>query len=275
MLDLHLHSLVSDGTEAPRVVVERAAKRGVSTLALTDHDTIGGVEEAMATGRELGVDVWTGIEISATDDERRSVHVLGYGFELDDLGLREALTRLVDRRDDRNEQIVTRLRALGMSIDLDEVRKKAQGTVGRPHLARALIEAGFVKSFEEAFDRWLGEGRRAYVPRPMIDPRGAVEVLHRAGGLASLAHPVTLARDPIRSEALIRKAESEGFDAIEVNHPSQSPGERNMLRWFASRYGLLLTGGSDQHGPEDPIEAAPDEWLGPLVDRLRAVRRSH
>lgn len=273
MLDLHSHTTASDGVFSPVELVEEAYRNGVRALAVTDHDTIASIPEARAVAGRLGMELIPGVELSATQPDGRSIHVLGYFFDETDPKLTATLSRLVEGRDARNLQIAAKLTALGMPVTIEEVTAKAKGSVGRPHFAQVMIERGYVQSFEEAFDRWLAEGRPACIERFVITPKDAIDVLHGAGGIAVLAHPLTYGRAPEQADALLARAAQEGMDGVEVYYASHSPGETNMLGYFARRHGLLFSGGGDFHVPPWPSELKiPLEVLEPLRARAQARR---
>lgn len=267
MLDLHSHTTASDGVLAPAELVRAAAAAGVRTLAVTDHDTLSGFAEADAAGRALGVEVLCGVEISTTASTGRAIHVLGYLFRADDPALRATLVRVLQGRTDRNQAIADRLAALGMPIDLAQVRALAQGSIGRPHFARAMVIEGYAATVDDAFTLWLGDGKPACVDRAALTPGEAVAALHAAGGVAVLAHPLSHGRSPDQALAELRTAAKLGFDGAEVYYRSHTPGEIKMLRAFAAQHDLIPTGGSDVHEP--PWPAAPVLPLDTL-DRLRA-----
>ena len=270
-VDLHAHSTASDGAAAPADVVAAARKAGLAAIALTDHDTLGGVGEAMAEGDRLGVRVIAGTELSAYDGDRE-VHLLA-------LHLREpervdaALVRFREGRRDRAEAIVARLNALDVPVTLDAVLEAAgDGAVGRPHVARAMVAAGAVRDFREAFDRYLGAGRPAFVPKEFLSVGDAARLTHEAGGLLVFAHP---GADGTRER--VARMVAEGLDGLEVVHPSQSPEEQNRLRALADEFDLVYSGGSDWHGaPEGPRMLGgmrvPHAWLDRQDERVAARR---
>jgi len=265
-VDLHLHTTYSDGSLSPRETVAEAARRDVRIIAITDHDELGGIPEARAAGAGLGVAVISGVEIN-TDVGREDVHILGYGFPPDSPVLHETLVTLRAGRLERTRKMLARLTELGFLLELERVLDIAgHGSIGRPHVAQALVEAGYVEDREQAFDRLIGRKCRAYVPRAPYRPEDAIAVIHQAGGIASLAHPGKLG-DPVR---FIRKLKEAGLDALEAYH-SDHPAAitERLLRW-ADHYGLAVTGGTDSHGPRSaravPIGAVdvPDavgEWV--------------
>lgn len=242
--DLHLHSTASDGTDAPARVVERARAAGLSAIALTDHDTTEGLAEAAAAGRRLGVEVVAGIELSV-DHEGREVHLLGYGFDAADDALVQTLAEFQAERSRRIERMVARLRALGLDVTLEDVRERALGpSIGRPHVADALVGGGHVPSYDVAWDEYLRPGGKAYVERRRLPMRQAVELVRRCGGVTSIAHP-TLNLDVASIE---RAALASGVDALETAHPRISPEQARALSDLCRRHDLAETGGSDCHG---------------------------
>lgn len=256
-VDLHAHTSVSDGTLSPTALVELAAREGLVALAVTDHDHVGALPEARATAERVGVELVPGIELSV-ESENGELHLLGYLFDERDPRLQARLVELRLARARRGEQIVERLRALGVEITLDDLLAEvgsAATSLGRPHVARALMRKGLVGSVQDAFDRYLAEGRPAYVPKARLTPREAIALLHGAGGLAVLAHPVTI---PLESrEPAIRSLTALGLDGVEVVHSKHDASTRAELARLAEELGLVATGGSDFHG-----ENKPDVRLG-------------
>jgi predicted metal-dependent phosphoesterase TrpH len=270
MLDLHCHSTASDGVLTPTRVVERAHELGITALALTDHDTLGGLAEARLAGDRLGIEILTGVEISSTNQGGGSLHILGYLFDETDPSLAERLSALNEGRDGRNKKLAAKLTELGFPIAIEEVAARAKGTVGRPHFAAVMIDKGYVRTYEEAFDRFLAEGRRAFIDKEILSPREAIDALHGAKGLAVLAHPLAYAQDPARVEALVASLAGLGIDGIEVDYAAYTTGERSMLRCFAERYRLLALGGSDFH--RDPCPA-PARLPPGTLDAMRERRQ--
>ena len=245
--DLHTHSTASDGTLAPADLVRQASRRGLTVLALTDHDTTSGLAEAIATGESLGVRVIPGIELS-TDVSAGEVHILGYGIDPDSKELQEALARYRQARLDRAERIVDRLRELGVDLPPGSVQASSgDASLGRPHIARAMIEAGYVQSVSEAFDRYLGNDMPAYIASERKPtPSEAIRLIRAAGGLPVHAHPFTSGRFPDSLPALT----DAGLAGIEVYYAEYTPERREMLERIAAKHGLLATGGSDYHGEQ-------------------------
>lgn len=254
--DLHSHSTRSDGTLEPAAVVELAAAAGLSALALTDHDTTAGWDEAAAACGRVGVAFVPGIELSTEIDER-SVHILGYWPAADDPALVAECARLRDERADRAAKTVDKLAALGVAIELERVRAIAAGApIGRPHVARAMVEAGAVPDLKAAFDRYLADGAAAYVPKHALAPATGVALIVAAGGAAVLAHPGLSTRDAPVTEALVDELAAVGLAGVEVDHPGHDDETAACWRQIAHTRGLLVTGGSDFHG------AAKDVALG-------------
>lgn len=240
--DLHLHSYYSDGTSSPREIVTRAKGCRLSPIALTDHDTVAGIPEALQSASEEGVEVIPGVELSV-DEGDQQVHILGYCIRWEDPALRGGLELQAERRWERLQEMLRRLRRLGIPLPPEEVvRVAGRGTVGRLHVARALLLRGDVGSLEEAFDRYLGVGRPAYVPRFGFTIREAIETIRNAGGVSVLAHP---GRDGLDLLPPLLQA---GLQGIEVFHPSHTAEDILLLTRLAATHRLLITGGSDCHG---------------------------
>ncbi len=267
-VDLHMHSTASDGAAAPAAVVEAAHAAGLSVIALTDHDTLAGLDEARAAGDRLGVRVIAGVELSAIEDDRE-VHVLG--LHLSEL---EALERTLgdfrEARRARAERIVEVLNALGVAVTLDAVLEQAGGgAIGRPHVARALVANGWAADFRDAFDRYLGAGRPAFVPKARVSVPDAIALIHDAGGLAVLAHP-----GPDGTRQWVESLLPHGLDGLEVRHPGHSPNDTTRLGALVEHFRLVPSGGSDWHGAAEGHRAlggmrVPHEWLERQEARLR------
>lgn len=247
-IDLHAHSNRSDGTFEPAEVVRLASERDLDVVALTDHDTTDGLDEAVAAGQELGIEVVPGIEFSA-EHERTSVHVLCYWMDPSNADLQLELQRLRDERFRRGELMVEKLRALGVPIDFGHVQRIANGaTIVRPHLAQAMVEIGAVADETEAFDRYLGDGRPGHVPKHALDPVDAVALILGAGGVCVLAHPGMWGDQSSVPAELIERMAAAGMRGLEVEHPDHLPEQREFYRSLAADLGLAATGGSDCHG---------------------------
>jgi predicted metal-dependent phosphoesterase TrpH len=246
--DLHTHSTVSDGRLSPAALVERAAAQGVALMALTDHDNVGGVAEAEAAGRRHGVAVIPGVEISA-DFEPGTMHILGLAIDPGEAALLSRLDFLQSARRERNPRVIQKLRAQGIEITLAEVEALAGfRQVGRPHFAQALVNKKAVATFEEAFRRFLAKGQSAYVPKTRLAPKEAISLIHGAGGLAVLAHPIQLGLEDAALEAQIGRLKELGLDGIEVYHSDHELEHEQLYEGLAKKFSLGISGGSDFHG---------------------------
>jgi 3',5'-nucleoside bisphosphate phosphatase len=270
-VDLHMHSTASDGALPPTKVVEAASAARLAAIALTDHDTVDGVAEAQAAGERLGVRIVAGVELSAVEGNSET-HVLG--LHLDRVAeLQARLQDLRRMRIARAERIVQRLNELGITITMSDVMEQAGGgAVGRPHVARAMIAHGWVADSREAFDRYLGYGRPAFMAKDRLAMTDAIAMIHEAGGIAVLAHPGEGGRRA-RIEALV----AVGLDGVEVRHPGHSPEDLVRLAALAEHFGLVPSGGSDWHGTNDRARhigmmAVPAEWLARQDERVAKLR---
>lgn len=242
-VDLHMHSTRSDGSFSPRGVVQHAASLGIRAISLTDHDTVAGVAEAQEAGAEFGVEVIAGTELSAQVGNKE-VHILGYFVDPNNSDLLGCLKQFRDARIDRAEKMVGKLNKMGVPVRLSQVLAKAgNASVGRPHVADVLVEEGFVFSPDEAFHKYLGYSKPAYQPKFALTPAEAIGVIHAAGGLASVAHPVLYAQD-----SLLPGLIAQGVDGIEVMHVKHNASAVARYSALAEKHGLLKTGGSDCHG---------------------------
>jgi 3',5'-nucleoside bisphosphate phosphatase len=246
--DLHSHSAASDGTQPPADVVRRAREAGVDVLALTDHDTVVGHDEAV---RALppGLTLIPGMELSCRLHDH-SLHLLAYLFDPEDPELTAELERIRGDRAERARAMVARLGELGTPVTWEQVRRITGDSVpGRPHIARALVEAGVIAAVEEAFTKeWIGAGGRAYVDRYALDPVRAVTLVRAAGGVPVLAHPRAWRRGYGVDDEDIARLAAAGLAGIEADHPDQAPEDRARLRSLATELGLFVTGASDDHG---------------------------
>lgn len=244
-LDLHVHSSASDGTLPPEGVVAAAVAARLDVIALSDHDTLAGVPLAIEAARGRSLAVIPALEVSTTWEDA-DLHILGYFVDPSDRPLREHVQRAVGRREARLREMVARLREQGVDVDFERVAEAAgEGAPGRPHLARALVEAGVVTSVSEAFDRYIGNDHPAYIPTLLLDPGEAIRLIHGAGGIAVWAHPPVY-----RLDALLPGLIQWGLDGLEVYRPLMGRERMLQIEGAARRAGLLVTGGSDWHGPE-------------------------
>ena len=251
-LDLHLHTTHSDGSLAPTEVLRLAHKAGVTALAITDHDIVTGIPEAIATGTELGIEIIPGVEISSFVG-KSELHILGYCIDWQNPELIRRLATLRESRHRRNPQIIERLRSLGLDVTYEEVRALA-GTdaVGRPHIARLLMDKKYVTSAKDAFDRYLAEGRPAYVARELPLPIDAITWIRAAGGVAVLANPTWAKVSGEGLNTLLTTLKSEGLGGIEVHYSTHTKRQTTEYLDLAKRLDLLVTGGSDFHGVTKP-----------------------
>jgi len=262
-VDLHMHSTMSDGKLSPSDVIRLAAARGVKSLALTDHDTMRGYTEASPVAQECDVELISGVEISAFME--REVHILGYFVDPEEPEMKKTLESMSTARGERVVEICHRLTALGLPITPAEVQAQGDWNLGRPHVARALLAAGLIKSFEEAFKLYLGNDGPAYVPAARLSVREAFSLIHNAGGIAVLAHP---GADGVIDA--LPQLKSWGMDGVEIAHPAHSKQTRRRLRQAAKRLELAVTGGSDFHTPASPYGIGYCGITDDALDRLRA-----
>ena len=249
-IDLHTHSAVSDGTDTPAELVEKARAVGLDVVALTDHDTFDGLDEAAATGEQVGIQFVRGMELSCSR-HGNSVHVLAYGADPASTGLAAEMALVRDGRLGRLAGVLAKLAALGVPVSEAEVMAQVgtSPSIGRPHIADALIEAGHVRDRQEAFDRFLADGGPAHVHRYTIDVERGIDLVHEAGGVAVIAHPWGRGRERLLPASAIQAlARDHGLDGIEVDHQDHDADIRRRLHTLADSLGLLATGSSDYHG---------------------------
>ena len=252
LIDLHIHTTASDGTDAPAVVVEKARDLGLAAIAITDHDTVAGIAPAMEAGARLGVEVVPGIEVSS-DYRGNNVHVLGYYIDPDSPGLRPVLEWVAAERKIRNEKMVALLAADGFDISMADLEAAYPHSVlGRPHVAEWLMRKGYVSSVREGFSRYLREGKKYYLPKRRIPLSRAIEVIGQAGGLSVLAHPLQYQYTPKEVMELLYTANALGIRGLECWYSEFSPQKQAWLARQADRFGLCATGGSDYHGTRKP-----------------------
>jgi predicted metal-dependent phosphoesterase TrpH len=273
-VDLHTHSSYSDGLLSQAALVAEAAARGVRFLGLTDHDTVAGIPEAQQAGAELGVEVIPGVELSTTLSSGEDVHLLGYFIDVTNPDLLAGLAAFAAARQERATRILARLREIGIALDEEHVYAlSGHGTIGRPHIARALVAAGHATDLPDAFSRLIGRNKPAYIPRPRVDPRDAIALVKGAGGVPVLAHPFS----PGGVEGVLDRLVLVGLQGMEVDYGEYTEADRTTLRQIAARRGLIATGGSDFHGAG--VGSASRVLGGPpvplaAVENLRAAAPS-
>jgi len=276
-IDLHVHSNASDGSYAPAEVVRQAKEGGLAAMALTDHDTVDGLAEAVAAGQRLGVEVIPGVEISARFPGG-TMHIVGLFIEYHDGLLDARLAVLKQARNDRNPQIIKKLNDLGIAITMARVEEiSGGGQVGRPHIARALLEAGYVSSIQEAFDKYLGFQRPGYVSKFRFPPAEALAMIKEAKGIPVLAHPFTLNLAAIPLKNLIIELKAQGLAGLEVFYSEHTPEQEALYLKLTRELDLLVSGGSDYHGQNKPeitlgSMASQKKLTYDLVEALKAWR---
>lgn len=276
-IDLHAHSTASDGSVPPAELPALAFEAGLAALALTDHDTTAGHAACASGCAAVEVDFVPGIELSCNRGKPRgAMHLLGYFVDGSSPKLARVIEDLSRARRERAPLIVARLNELGLPITLEEVQAEAAGAmIGRPHIAAAMQRKGYVDSVADAFVRYLGYGKPAYVRKDNLPTDRAIEAIHEAGGVAALAHPIQLRyADDAELEAVIGRLAEEGLDGLEVYHTDHDAGLRAQYQALADRYGLLTTGGSDYHGDRKPIALGSQPVPMTLLETLREARES-
>ena len=276
-VDLHTHSLYSDGSLSPRDLVALGLENRLRCLALTDHDTVEGVPELLRAGEELGLFVLGGVEISATL-RGHTIHVLGYGIEDSLEPLQEWLRPVQEGRANRNRVILGKLNDLGIAISEEELAAvSTDGQTGRPHFARLMVQKGAVASVDEAFGRYLARGKPAWAPRFSYSATEAIEIIHKLGGKAVWAHPGTLDPDFAAIAPVLQELAGQGLDGVEAHYPAHSRALRKKIEEAGAKLGLWATGGSDFHGATRPTRrmarakgefCPPTRLLKPLLDAL-------
>jgi 3',5'-nucleoside bisphosphate phosphatase len=248
LIDLHTHSTASDGSLDPDELVSYAKRKGAAAISLTDHDTIGGLESALAAGKEQGLEVIPGLEISA-QYPAGSMHILGYYIDPSDPNFNQELQRLQEVRRERNPKIINKLQTLGIPISFEQVQALAKGQIGRPHIAQVLFQMGAVSSLEEAFQKYLARGALAYEEKFRFSPHEAIVMIIRAGGIPVLAHPFTLNYQSLRDlKGVVEKLKEDGLQGIEVIYSEHTPDQTRDYFSLAKGLDLCYTGGSDFHG---------------------------
>ncbi len=245
MIDLHMHSTASDGTDTPEKLITKCAKLNLQCSSITDHDTIDAQEEALATAKKYGIGYLTGVEFSVRHEGE--LHILGYGIDIGDRAFAAQLETLRESRLERVDMILAKLAEAGVPVTREDVARNASGqTLGRPHVALALMEKGYAADFSEAFGKYLNEGGIAYVKRRKLNPGDAIALIRKAGGTSVLAHPKFI--HTANLEALIQEMKEMGLHGVEAYYPAHTDAEARRYENIAKERGLLVTSGSDYHG---------------------------
>ncbi len=275
-IDLHTHSIYSDGTATPAELIRMAVACNLKGFALTDHDTVEGVPEIIRLGQEFNVPVISGLEISAMH-RGYSLHILGYGIDPENIALGQWLDKLQQGRAERNIKILEKLASMGIAISAEEVAQLSRcGQTGRPHIARLLLDKGYVKTMNEAFKLYLGRNKPAWCSRFSYTASESIDIIHQAGGIAVFAHPGPMDSGMKTQPQIIRELVECGLDGLEIFYPSHTRKMKKRLNSLAKQYKLLITGGSDYHGSnraggmagsKDAI-CPPDSIMNELCERL-------
>ena len=251
LIDLHTHSTCSDGSMTPTELVEHAAKNGLAAIALTDHDTVIGVEQAVAAGKKYGVEVVPAIEFSVKS--KTETHILGYFIDIHNTDLKEILGEIIEKRIERNVMTAKLLQDIGFDVTLEEAAALAPGgIVGRAHFARVMMNKGYVSSVKEAFDKYLSSGKPAYFGNQKLEAKTAIEVIHSAGGVAFLAHPHLIKISDDELEKYLKELKSYGLDGLEGYYTDYDEEMQTKFQAMAKRHGLELSGGTDFHAAMKP-----------------------
>lgn len=252
IIDLHVHSKASDGTFTPTELVEEAKRAGLAAFALTDHDTTDGVAEAMTAAKAAGIELIPGVELS-TEYEGTEVHVLGLYIDVNNAGLQKQMADFRDSRDNRNIYMLEKLRTEGFDITQEALEEKfPNAVITRAHIARYLLDQGYIPDMKTAFSEYIGDGCRCYVGRPKVTPMDAVDYILAAGGIPVLAHPVIYHMERPQLIRMIREMKEHGLVGMEAIYSENTPADEQELKALARAEGLLITGGSDFHGTNKP-----------------------
>jgi predicted metal-dependent phosphoesterase TrpH len=252
MIDLHMHSIFSDGSLTPEALAEQGRRLGLSAIALTDHDSTAGLDRFLKACEACGIRGIPGVEVSA-EIRKGTMHILGYFLDVLDPSLQALLLEIREGRSLRNRSILEKLNQAGLTLTAEEVAAFAgSDTVGRPHFAQAMLARKYVKTWEEAFDLYLGKGKAAYVERLRLSPEDSVKVIRGAGGVAVLSHPFTLDLDADSLRACLVNLKAAGLGGVEVLYPEHTAEQERLYGSLASELGLVVTGGSDFHGAINP-----------------------
>ena len=281
-VDLHIHSIYSDGTAFPSELVKMAVDSGLRGISLTDHDTVDGIDEVIKHGKKNHIEVISGLEISVIHREF-SLHILGYGINHHHTGLTDWLAKLQHGRTNRNKLIIEKLQQLGLDVTNEElISLSRHGQTGRPHIARLLMDKGVVKTTNDAFKLYLRKGAPAWASRFAYSASQSIEMIHKAGGIAVLAHPGQIASGLKCLPLLIGELVERGLDGIEIYYPGHSDTLQKDLRKLAGKYNLVVTGGSDYHGTNKMYTkmasirngfCPPDDILDHLLEKMNALQK--
>lgn len=280
MIDLHTHSTESDGTLTPEELMQLAADSGLSAIALTDHDTVGGLKKAKPAARALGIELVPGIELS-TDYNGTEVHMLGFYIDDTNPAFLAKLQEFIDSRDVRNEKMAFLLQKEGFDITLEKLYQEyPESVITRAHFARYLVEHGFIKDRDTVFRKYLGDNCRCYVPREKITPFEAIDLIRLGGGLAFFAHPVLCHMNHDRLRFFVRDLKEAGLTGMEAIYSMNTPGDERNMKKLAAEFDLLISGGSDFHGENKPyihLGTGKGNLRIPesILDNIKQKRASH
>lgn len=275
-IDLHTHTTASDGTLDPADLVRKAATDGLKAVAITDHDTVGGLSQALRAGEETGVEVIPGCELSI-DFKSGQMHLLGLFLPDPPRGLQATLDDLQDRRNNRNDRILGKLRDAGVDVTLEEIQELAgEASIGRPHIARVLVQKGVVESIDQAFKQYIGPGGAAYVPKDKLDPETAIRILKQEGATVILAHPYSLEIDTEELRELLGRLKEQGLEGMEAYYSEHTPEQTRTYLQLCREFDLLVSGGSDFHGSvkEDVALGTGKGNLDLSYDLVRRMREA-
>jgi hypothetical protein len=285
LIDLHTHTTASDGTCSPAQLIEAAKSLPLQAISITDHDTFEGYDEALPIAARAGLPLVCGIELSTKLQEigrprPRTVHLLGYFFNPPSQDFRDWIKSLAHSRHERNVELCALLQSMNVSITMEEVRAAGRNMAGRPHFAQIMMQKGYVRTIQEAFDVYLDEKGKAYVDKHDPTFQEGLRQIRAAGGVTSVAHPIRLGKHGIHEEDLLRQLAKMGLQALEAYHSDHPPRYQERYEFLARRYGLAVTGGSDFHGDMKPgvqLGSGKDNNVNVprnLLDRLRMVARA-
>jgi len=252
MIDLHAHTTASDGSLTPTELLRHAREVGLAAQAVTDHDTAGGLAEAAAAAAEIGVEFVPGIEMSV-DYPHGEFHLLGYYVDYGNPDFLARVTYLQENRFNRNQVMLRKMHEAGLEVTMADIEAEAGGgQIGRPHMARALLKKGYVESVQDAFERYLADGKPLHVPKVKLSPGEAIDLVHGAGGVAVLAHPKFMEYTPAELEEELGRLKDRGLDGLECYYSQHTEAETALYLRLAERFGFVVTGGSDFHGVSKP-----------------------